>query len=202
MISMSSTAPLGAGGGPPGMLRRAERRASHQPALVGQFGFVSLAQSDLGLCVSNHRRPDPDGRVRGDMSSAVARLEAEVARLQPMRVALDELQAAKVQLQAAERRAAMPAGQTQLGGAKPLGLRINPPDHERSEGMAGSQDDKTVMLLTLELVCQGQDPKIDKKDLTEGRVTQSDEFKHGMPNPIAKEREQFSRATVPPVCRF
>ena len=88
--------------------------------------------------------------------------------------------------------------QTQLGGAKPLGLRINPPDHERSEGMAGSQDDKTVMLLTLELVCQGQDPKIDKKDLTEGRVTQSDEFKHGMPNPIAKEREQFSRATVPP----
>jgi len=126
--------------------------------------------------------PNPDSEEWSDFDSSTALAEGSLALHDLFTYAATNYKMKKFQ--------------TQLGGAKPLGLRINPPDHERSDAMAGSQDDKTVMLLTLELVCKGQDGKIDKKNLVEGRIAETDEFKNGMPNPIVKEREQFGRATV------
>lgn len=126
--------------------------------------------------------PDPDSPEWSDFDSATCLAEGSLALHDLFIYAATNYKMKKFQ--------------TQLGGPKPLGIRMYPPDHERNDGMAGGQDDQTMVLLTLELVCQGQDDKLDRKNLDEGRISTQDEFKNGMPNPSAKEREQFGRATV------
>jgi len=89
---------------------------------------------------------------------------------------------------------------TQLGAEKPLRLQMRACGDQTRE-MGQTDDDKTQMLLTLELTCGGNDKSQKVHLLQDGRVQPDPKDRtgkaHWMPNPKKEEQEEFNRATAP-----